>query len=77
MEYGFVILKEGVEVEAISVEDMRAYEINAVGMGIPLLLLMENAGRSVADYIEYKLGDVKDKKIAIIAGKGGNAGDGF
>ena len=77
LEYGFVILKEGVEVEAISVEDMRAYEINAVGMGIPLLLLMENAGRSVADYIEYKLGDVKDKKIAIIAGKGGNAGDGF
>ncbi|NOZ31153.1 MAG: NAD(P)H-hydrate dehydratase [Crenarchaeota archaeon] len=77
MEYGFVILKEGVEVEAISVEDMRAYEINAVGRGIPLLLLMENAGRSVADYIEYKLGDVKGKRIAIIAGKGGNAGDGF
>lgn len=77
MEYGFIVLKDDADIEAISVEDMKAYEINAVGMGIPLLLLMENAGRGVADYIEYKLGSVRGKEIAIIAGKGGNAGDGF
>lgn len=77
MEYGFRILEDEEGVEAISVEDMRAYEVNAVGMGIPLLLLMENAGRGVADYIEYRLRGVKGKTIAVIAGKGGNAGDGF
>lgn len=77
MEYGFRIIREPLLEEAISVEDMRAYELNAVGKGLPLILLMENAGRSVADYIEYKLGDVRGKRIAILAGKGGNAGDGF
>ena len=63
--------------EAISVEDMRAYELNGVYHGIPLLLMMENAGRSVADYVEYRLGSVRGKKIIVLAGKGGNGGDGF
>ena len=77
MPWGFYVIGEEEEVEAISVEDMRAYELNGVSLGIPLLLMMENAGRSVADYIEYRLGGVRGKRIAVIAGKGGNAGDGF
>ncbi|MGC9071845.1 MAG: NAD(P)H-hydrate epimerase, partial [Acidilobus sp.] len=61
--------------EAWTVEDTRAYETNAVWLGIPLLLLMENAGRSVADAVECYLGDVKGKRIVVYAGKGGNGGD--
>ncbi len=67
----------GLPGEAISVEDMRAYEVNGVWLGVSLLVLMENAGRSVADYIEYRLGGVEGRSIVVLAGKGGNAGDGF
>ncbi|MCE4623138.1 MAG: NAD(P)H-hydrate dehydratase [Caldisphaeraceae archaeon] len=61
--------------EILSVEDIKAYEINNVWHGLPLLNLMENAGRAVADAIECKLGKVKGKRIVIFAGKGGNGGD--
>ncbi|MCE4625917.1 MAG: NAD(P)H-hydrate dehydratase [Desulfurococcales archaeon] len=63
--------------DAVSVEHVRASELNGVYLGVPLLLLMESAGRSVADAIECKLGSVKGKSVHILAGKGGNAGDGF
>ncbi|MDT7867239.1 MAG: NAD(P)H-hydrate dehydratase [Acidianus sp.] len=61
--------------EVWSVEDTRAYEVNTVWLGIPLLLLMENAGRAVADAVECYLGDVRGKKVVVYAGKGGNGGD--
>jgi len=63
--------------EAIRVEDMRAIEINTVYLGIPLLVLMENAGAGVARVVEERLGGARGKRIAVVAGKGGNAGDGF
>ena len=61
--------------ESIRVEDVRAWEINGVWLGIPLLLLMENAGRAVADLVECKLGGVKGRRVVVYAGKGGNGGD--
>ena len=42
-------------------------------LGLSTLILMENAGRSVAEEI-IKL---KKKRVAIFCGKGNNAGDGF
>jgi len=62
----------------IRVEDMRAIELNAVALGIPLLVLMENAGSAVARVVEERLGgSVAGARIAVLAGKGGNGGDGF
>ncbi len=61
--------------ETWTVEDTRAYETNTVWLGIPLLLLMENAGRAVADAVECFLGDVRGKRVVVYAGKGGNGGD--
>lgn len=43
--------------------------------GISTLLLMENAGNTVATYVHQKYGT--DKKIAVIAGSGNNGGDGW
>jgi NAD(P)H-hydrate epimerase len=60
-----------------STRRVAAYELNARSMGLPLLLLMENAGRSVADEIDKRLGGVEGKRIVVFSGKGGNAGDGF
>ena len=45
--------------------------------GIPGAVLMENAGRGATRVLYSKFGDLKDKKIGIIAGRGNNGGDGF
>jgi NAD(P)H-hydrate epimerase len=44
---------------------------------IPGMILMENAGRGAAEVISDTFPDIHKKKIAIIAGKGNNGGDGF
>ena len=58
-------------------EEMRALDRAAEEeIGIPGLVLMENAGRAVADAAEKLLGNCCHKKIVIFAGKGNNGGDG-
>jgi ADP-dependent NAD(P)H-hydrate dehydratase / NAD(P)H-hydrate epimerase len=44
---------------------------------IPGIVLMENAGRGAAEVISSSFPEIHEKKIAIIAGKGNNGGDGF
>ena len=44
---------------------------------IPSILLMENAGRSVADEIEKACPGLDRKHIVILCGRGNNGGDGF
>ncbi len=44
---------------------------------IPGIVLMENAGRGAAEVISGTFPDIRSKKIAVIAGKGNNGGDGF
>ncbi len=45
--------------------------------GIPSLELMENAGRSVAEFIRGRYTDIAHKRIVVICGKGNNGGDGL
>jgi ADP-dependent NAD(P)H-hydrate dehydratase / NAD(P)H-hydrate epimerase len=52
-----------------------AYLIKDVG--IPSLVLMENAARGVLDSIEDLLEDLEDRSVAIFCGKGNNGGDGL
>jgi NAD(P)H-hydrate epimerase len=44
---------------------------------IPGIVLMENAGRGAAEVISNFFPEIHNKKVAIIAGKGNNGGDGF
>ncbi|NWG04101.1 MAG: NAD(P)H-hydrate dehydratase [Syntrophaceae bacterium] len=44
---------------------------------IPGVVLMENAGRGASEIICNTFSPIRQKKIAIIAGKGNNGGDGF
>lgn len=46
-------------------------------IGIPGIVLMENAGRGAAAFFEEVLPDLLQRKITIIAGSGNNGGDGF
>ncbi|MFH0986236.1 MAG: NAD(P)H-hydrate epimerase [Candidatus Omnitrophota bacterium] len=59
----------------IGTEEMRKIEHSAFrDCGMPSLLLMENAGRSVSDIISLKY---KPCRVLIFSGKGNNGGDGF
>ncbi|TRM81586.1 bifunctional ADP-dependent NAD(P)H-hydrate dehydratase/NAD(P)H-hydrate epimerase [Sulfolobus sp. D5] len=60
----------------ITVKEMRALEINSTSLGVPTLLLMENAGRSVKDEIVTRFeNNVKEKQVYIFVGHGGKGGD--
>jgi NAD(P)H-hydrate epimerase len=54
---------------------MVAIEMNAVYLGFSRLLMMENAGYSVAEEVKKQFN--RDHEIIIICGGGGNGGDGF
>src|SRR3990172_12265389 len=46
-------------------------------IGIPGMVLMENAGRKVVESIKVYLGRIENKKIIVVCGKGNNGGDGY
>jgi NAD(P)H-hydrate epimerase len=46
-------------------------------IGIPSLVLMENAGRQVVAAIEAVHSDLAERKVAVLCGRGNNGGDGF
>ncbi|MCM8791794.1 MAG: NAD(P)H-hydrate epimerase [Candidatus Omnitrophica bacterium] len=46
-------------------------------IGLPTLVMMENAGIRVAEFVKKILKNNKEKKIVIFCGKGNNAGDGL
>jgi NAD(P)H-hydrate epimerase len=46
-------------------------------VGIPSIVLMENAGRQVVAAIEAHFEDLESSKVAVLAGRGSNGGDGF
>ncbi len=53
--------------------DRRAFE----EFGIPGVLLMENAGRRVAEEVRSLRGNLAEERIVIVCGRGNNGGDGF
>lgn len=62
----------------LTAEQMREADRRTVhDIGIPSLVLMENAGRQVVAAIESLIQDLADRRVAVICGKGNNGGDGF
>lgn len=51
------------------------YTINEIG--IPSMVLMENAGRQVVAAMEASFDDLSTRRVAVLAGRGNNGGDGF
>lgn len=59
-------------------EEMQKMDKKAItSVGLPEMVLMENAGRAVADAAEVVLGGAARKHIVIFVGKGNNGGDGL
>src|SRR6202167_4804532 len=45
--------------------------------GVPSAVLMENAGRSVAQFIQRRFSELEPRTIFVLCGKGNNGGGGF
>jgi NAD(P)H-hydrate epimerase len=62
----------------MSRDELRAFDARAINeLGIPGIVLMENAGRSCAQFIIETLSKIKKPKVCIFCGTGNNGGDGF
>src|SRR5438128_300633 len=46
-------------------------------IGIPSLVLMENAGRQAVAAMEAMYSDLMERQVAVLCGRGNNGGDGF
>lgn len=59
-------------------EEARDFDCRAINtIGIPGVVLMENAGRSCAELIKEKLKHTANPKVCIFCGTGNNGGDGY
>ena len=62
--------------QLISSEDMAIIDENSSYLGVPTILLMENAGRELARIVQSQ-SNINDKSVIIFAGTGNNGGDSF
>jgi NAD(P)H-hydrate epimerase len=62
----------GVELTAVTAEEMRAVDrVATETVGLPLLSMMENAGRNLAGVVEKRR---EGRRVVVFAGGGGNGG---
>jgi NAD(P)H-hydrate epimerase len=62
----------------LSADQMREADRRTIDeVGIPSIVLMENAGRQVVAAMESFFQDLDERRVAIVCGKGNNGGDGF
>ncbi|MDR7567369.1 MAG: NAD(P)H-hydrate epimerase, partial [Armatimonadota bacterium] len=61
----------------VTSEQMRAIERRAAEIGIPTTVLMEHAGRAVAQVAYKFLGERGGGRVLVVCGKGNNGGDGL
>ena len=63
---------------AVTAEEMAAMDRTAIEVvGIPGVVLMENAGRGATEVMWRYFPDLGGKRVAVLAGGGNNGGDGF
>ncbi|MDE1851031.1 MAG: NAD(P)H-hydrate dehydratase, partial [Candidatus Micrarchaeota archaeon] len=61
--------------QVLTIEEMRAVDMNTTALGVSQNELMDNAGRAVAEFVSKKF--TGEKRILIVCGRGKNGGDGF
>lgn len=72
------IYTPGQKCVVMTAEQVRSFDSWAVNrLGIPGVILMENAGLSCAELVAEKLADVERPRVSIFCGTGNNGGDGY
>src|SRR5262245_39275854 len=62
----------------LSAHQMREADRRAIDeVGIPSIVLMENAGRQVVAALQSAFDDLASMRVSVLCGKGNNGGDGF
>ncbi len=67
----------GIRVKVLTADEMRRAEQECAKIGITTDILMENAGRAVAEEVRRILGGTSQKHIILLIGPGNNGGDGL
>jgi NAD(P)H-hydrate epimerase len=63
--------------KALSAAQMREVDRRTIEMGIPGVVLMENAGHRVVELLAGKFAPLTAQRIVVLCGKGNNGGDGM
>ncbi len=63
--------------KVVTAEEMRRIDRAAADMGITTDMLMENAGRAVAEETRKLVGGVVGRRVLVLVGPGNNGGDGL
>lgn len=61
----------------LTAAEMREVDRLTIERGIPGLILMENAGSRVVDFLRETFAPLSGQRVVVICGKGNNGGDGF
>jgi NAD(P)H-hydrate epimerase len=64
-------------IKIVTAEQMRQIDRECARLGTPVGLLMENAGRAVAEESREYLGSIKKQHVLCLIGAGNNGGDGL
>jgi hydroxyethylthiazole kinase-like uncharacterized protein yjeF len=64
-------------VKILTAAQMREVDRLTIERGVPGLLLMENAGSRVVDFLLQQFSPLKSHRVVVVCGKGNNGGDGF
>ncbi len=61
----------------LTAAEMRDVDRRTIEMGIPGIVLMENAGHRVVEFLERRFEPLPAQRILVMCGKGNNGGDGM
>src|SRR5215831_11394858 len=63
--------------KVLTAAQMREIDRRTVEMGVPGIVLMENAGHRVVEFLAERFAPLAAQRIAVVCGKGNNGGDGM
>ncbi len=63
--------------KVLTAAQMRDVDRRTIELGIPGLILMENAGHRVVEFLNSKFAPLEQQRVVILCGKGNNGGDGL
>jgi NAD(P)H-hydrate epimerase len=63
--------------KVLTAAQMRDIDRRTIELGIPGIVLMENAGHRVVEFLHQRFAPLSEHRVVILCGKGNNGGDGF